>query len=52
MGFLDHLAHMCSITETRQALKLRKKRPLQVSEMDFVWIGNPINFFLFVKEVS
>jgi hypothetical protein len=31
MGILDHLSHLCSITETKEALKLRKKRPLQVS---------------------
>ncbi|AQK58017.1 Heavy metal-associated isoprenylated plant protein 20 [Zea mays] len=29
MGILDHLSHLCSITETKEALKLRKKRPLQ-----------------------
>jgi len=29
MGILDHLSHVCSITETKEALKLRKKRPLQ-----------------------
>ncbi|WVZ83266.1 hypothetical protein U9M48_030432 [Paspalum notatum var. saurae] len=29
MGILDPLFDMCSITETKEALKLRKKRPLQ-----------------------
>ncbi|KAL6621315.1 hypothetical protein ACP70R_033747 [Stipagrostis hirtigluma subsp. patula] len=29
MGAFDHLAHLCDLTETKQALKLRKKRPLQ-----------------------
>lgn len=29
MGALDHLSHLCSMTETKEALKLRKKRPLQ-----------------------
>jgi hypothetical protein len=33
MGILDHLSHLCSITETKEALKLRKKRPLQVLSM-------------------
>ena len=32
MGILNHLSHLCSFTETKEALKLRKKRPLQVSE--------------------
>jgi copper chaperone CopZ len=32
MGILDHFSDLCSITETKAALKLRKKRPLQVSE--------------------
>jgi hypothetical protein len=30
MGILDNFSHVCSITETKEALKLRKKRPLQV----------------------
>uniref|UniRef100_J3L0C6 HMA domain-containing protein n=1 Tax=Oryza brachyantha TaxID=4533 RepID=J3L0C6_ORYBR len=29
MGVLDSLSDMCSLTETKEALKLRKKRPLQ-----------------------
>jgi len=30
MGILNHLSHLCSFTETKEALKLRKKRPLNV----------------------
>ncbi|KAL5228543.1 hypothetical protein ABZP36_016808 [Zizania latifolia] len=29
MGIFDHLEDLCSLTETKEALKLRKKRPLQ-----------------------
>ncbi|CAL4952139.1 unnamed protein product [Urochloa humidicola] len=28
MGILNHLSHLCSFTDTKEALKLRKKRPL------------------------
>ncbi|KAG8051859.1 hypothetical protein GUJ93_ZPchr0001g30370 [Zizania palustris] len=29
MGIFDHLEDLCSLTETKEAFKLRKKRPLQ-----------------------
>ncbi|KAE8798948.1 farnesylated protein 2 [Hordeum vulgare] len=29
MGVLDHLSDLCSMTDTKAALKLRKRRPLQ-----------------------
>ena len=35
MGALDHLSDLCSMTETKEALKLRKKRPLQVRFVEF-----------------
>jgi hypothetical protein len=45
MGILDHFSDLCSITETKEALKLRKKRPLQVSEelcVPFVFLDQSI----------
>jgi hypothetical protein len=30
MGILNHVSHLCSFTDTKEALKLRKKRPLNV----------------------
>ena len=35
MGVLDHFSDMCSMTETKNALKLRKRRPLQVRFVEF-----------------
>ena len=35
MGALDHLSDLCSMTETKEAIKLRKKRPLQVRFVEF-----------------
>nr|CAD1823377.1 unnamed protein product [Ananas comosus var. bracteatus] len=33
MGALDHLSDMCSATETKHALKIRKRRPLQTVDI-------------------
>jgi hypothetical protein len=35
MGILDHLSDMCSMTQTKNALKPRKRRPLQVRFVEF-----------------
>ncbi|KAJ8465584.1 hypothetical protein OPV22_028136 [Ensete ventricosum] len=33
MGALDHLSDMCSITETKRTLRIRKRRPLQTVDL-------------------
>ena len=33
MGALDHLSDMCSVTETKRTLQIRKRRPLQVKNI-------------------
>ncbi|CAL9066330.1 heavy metal-associated isoprenylated plant protein 20-like [Musa acuminata AAA Group] len=33
MGALDHLSDMCSVTETKRTLQIRKRRPLQTVDL-------------------